>query len=121
MNYTIKEFAKKFHTTEHTVRYYTDIELLPCQRDSQNRRIFDDTSANWMQTITCLKKCGTPLKEIKKYCHLCHLEESEENLKARQKAQEAQATAAYMDQKAKHYEDILNGQIPDDTNPRSWN
>ena len=46
---------------------------------------------------------------------------SDQRKKARQKAQEAQATAAYMDQKAKHYEDILNGQIPDDTNPRSWN
>ncbi|MCD8006624.1 MAG: MerR family transcriptional regulator, partial [Oscillospiraceae bacterium] len=22
-----------FHTTEHTIRYYTDINLLPCHRD----------------------------------------------------------------------------------------
>ena len=29
MTYTVKEFADMFHTTEHTIRYYTDINLLP--------------------------------------------------------------------------------------------
>lgn len=131
MQYTIKQFAELFHTTEHTIRYYTDIQLLPCQRDSANRRIFDEESVNWMQGIICLKRCGAPLQVIREYCRLCRLEESEENLKARyriilmqrervrKKAEEAAATAAYMDQKVKHYEDILSGHIPDDTNPGS--
>ena len=100
MQYTIKQFAELFRTTEHTIRYYTDIHLLPCRRDRANRRVFD--------------------------------EESEENLRARyriilrqrdqarKRVEEAQATAAYMDQKAKHYEDILAGRIPDDTNPGNW-
>ncbi len=132
MDYTIKQFAKKFNTTEHTIRYYTDIQLLPCRRDERNRRIFDEESVNWMQGITYLKKCGAPLKDIKRYCHLCRLEGSEENLRARyqiildqrdkahKKAAEANATAAFMDQKVKHYEDILSGRIPDDTNPSTW-
>lgn len=132
MTYTIKQFASLFNTTEHTLRYYTDIQLLPCQRDSLNRRIFDDTSVNWMQAITYLKRCGTPLKDIQEYCRLCHLEETEENLNARyqiilrqrnaahKKAEEAQATAAFIDQKVKHYEDILSRRISDDTNPRQW-
>ena len=38
MEYTLKEFAELFGITEHTVRYYTDIDLLPCRRDGQNRR-----------------------------------------------------------------------------------
>ncbi len=133
MNYTIKQFAEMFQTTEHTIRYYTDIDLLPCQRDEGNHRIFDDASVNWMQGITCLKRCGTPIKEIKRYCDLCRQEESEENLKARyqiilkqceqahKKKAEAKATAEFMDQKAKHYKDILAGLIPDDTNPGNWN
>lgn len=133
MQYTLKEFAKMFDITEHTIRYYTDIQLLPCQRDEANRRIFDDESANWMRGITYLKQCGASLKDIKEYCRLCRLEESEENLKARyeiivkqykqaqKKAEEARATVAYMEQKVKHYEDILTGLIPDDTNPGSWN
>lgn len=132
MNYTIKQFAEMFHTTEHTVRYYTDIELLPCRRDEQNRRVFDDESVNWMQGITCLKSCGTSLKDIKEYCRLCSLEESEENLKARyriilrqreqahKKAEAARTTAEFMDRKVKHYEEILAGLVPDDTNPGTW-
>ncbi|MGN0407799.1 MAG: MerR family transcriptional regulator, partial [Bacteroides sp.] len=83
MYYTIKQFAEMFHTTEHTIRYYTDIGLLPCQRDGSNRRVFNEDSVNWMQGITCLKGCGASIEDVKEYCRLCLLEENEENLKAR--------------------------------------
>lgn len=132
MTYTIKEFAEMFHVSEHTLRYYTDIKLLPCQRVGRNRRVFDEESVNWMQGIQCLKGCGASIEEIKEYCQLCLLEESEENLKARyqiildqrQKAckrlEEAKATVKYMDDKVLHYEKILAGLAPDDTNPSKW-
>ncbi|MEY8390932.1 MerR family transcriptional regulator [Lachnospiraceae bacterium] len=132
MTYTIKQFADMFQTTEHTIRYYTDIQLLPCQRDGGNRRIFNEESVNWMHGITYLKNCGASIKDIQSYCRLCRLEESEENLRARyeiilrqqkqahKKAAEAIATAEYMDHKVKHYEEILAGLIPDDTNPGTW-
>lgn len=132
MTYTIRQFAQMFHTTEHTIRYYTDINLLPCQRDSGNHRIFDESAVNWMRGITYLKRCGTPIKDIKRYFDLCRLEESEENLleryriilkqreQAYKKAAEAKAAAEYMDNKVKHYEEILAGHIPDDTNPGAW-
>ena len=66
------------------------------------------------------------------YCRLCLLEESEENLRARyaiilkqreeayKRLEEAKATVTYMDQKAAHYEAILTGLAPDDTNPKNW-
>lgn len=132
MYYTIKQFAEMFHTTEHTVRYYTDINLLPCTRDDGNRRVFDEKSANWMRGITYLKNCGASIKDIQEYCRLCRLEESKENLRARyeiilkQREQayveltKAQSTVEYMDRKVQHYEDILAGRIPDDTNPGNW-
>ena len=132
MYYTIRQFAEMFHTTEHTIRYYTDIGLLPCQRDGGNRRVFDEESVNWLQGITCLKNCGASIKDIKEYCRLCHLEENEENLTARyqiflkqrdeayKRLEEAKATVEYMDHKVKHYEDILAGLLPDDTNPEKW-
>ncbi|MCR0265632.1 MerR family transcriptional regulator [[Clostridium] innocuum] len=132
MYYTIKQFANMFHTTEHTIRYYTDINLLPCQRDGGNRRVFNEESINWMQGITSLKGCGASIEDIKEYCDLCRLPESEENLRARyqiilrsreqayKRVEEAKATAKYMDEKVKHYEDILAGLAPDDTNPSSW-
>lgn len=132
MTYTIKQFAKLFQTTEHTIRYYTDIALLPCQRDEGNRRIFDEDSVRWMQGISCLRRCGASIEAIREYFRLCQMEQTGENLKARyeiilgqceqahKRAAEANATAAYMDQKVKHYEAILAGSIPDDTNPGNW-
>lgn len=132
MMYTLKQFAKMFHTTEHTIRYYTDINLLPCRRDKGNRRVFDEESVNWMQGIICLKGCGASIEDIKEYCRLCRLEESEENLRARyqiilrqreqayKRIDEAKVTANYMDEKVKHYEQILSGLIPDDSNPKTW-
>ena len=132
MQYTIKQFAELFRTTEHTIRYYTDIHLLPCRRDRANRRVFDEESVSWMQGITCLKRCGASIQDIKEYCRLCRLEESEENLRARyeiilnqrelarKKAAAAKAAAEYMDYKVKHYEDILAGLTADDMNPNNW-
>lgn len=132
MHYTIKQMAEMFNVTEHTLRYYTDMGLLPCERDSGNRRIFNDESINWMQGIKCLKGCGASIDDIKEYCRLCLLEESEENLRARyriilkqrdeayKKLEEAKATVGYMDDKVAHYEAILAGLAPDDTNPKNW-
>lgn len=132
MKYTLKQFAEMFNTTEHTIRYYTDIHLLPCQRDGGNRRVFDEDSVNWMQGILCLKGCGASIADIKAYCELCRLPESRETLYARyqiilhqreqahRQVEAAQATAAYMDEKVHHYEQILAGLIPDDSNPNHW-
>lgn len=132
MYYTIRQLAEMFQITEHTLRYYTDIGLLPCQRDGGNRRIFDEESVNWMQGITCLKGCGASIEEIKRYCELCKMPESKENLLARyqiilaqrekayQRLEEAKKTVSYMDNKVAHYEEILEGKIEDDTNPEKW-
>ena len=132
MQYTLKQFAEMFNTTEHTLRYYTDIGILPCRRTESNRRVFDDVSVNWMQGITCLKGCGASMEAIQEYCELCKLPESRETLEARyriiltqreeahKRVQEAIDTAQYMDDKVKHYEAILAGELPDDTNPAQW-
>ena len=132
MIYTLKQFARMFNTTEHTIRYYTDIGLLPCKRDQGNRRVFNEESVNWMQGITCLKGCGASIEDIKEYCDLCRQPESRETLCARyqiilrqreqayQRIEEAKATAAYMDEKVQHYQQILSGLIPDDSNPQNW-
>ena len=132
MTYTLKQFAEMFHVTEHTIRYYTDINILPCERDKANRRIFNEESVNWMQGISCLKGCGASIDDIKEYCRLCKLPESKENLEERyqiilsqreqayKRVEEAKATASYLDNKVQHYEKILSGIIPDDSNPINW-
>ena len=132
MYYTIRQMAQMFGVTEHTLRFYTDQGLLPCTRDSGNRRVFDEESVNWMQGIMCLKGCGASIEDIREYCRLCLMEESEENLRARyaiirkqreeayKRVEEAKATARYMDDKVAHYEAILPGLAPDDINPKNW-
>ena len=132
MYYTIRQMAQMFGVTEHTLRFYTDQGLLPGTRDSGNRRVFDEESVNWMQGIMCLKGCGASIEDIREYCRLCLMEESEENLRARyaiirkqreeayKRVEEAKATARYMDDKVAHYEAILAGLAPDDTNPKNW-
>ncbi len=71
----------------------------------------------WMQGVSYLRRCGASIETIREYFRLCQLEQFEENLKARyeiilsqreqvyKRAAEANATAAYMDQKVKHYEE----------------
>ena len=132
MYYTIKQMAQMFDVTEHALRYYTDQGLLPCERDGGNRRVFNEESINWMQGIKCLKGCGASIDDIREYCRLCLLPESEENLRARyeiilkrrdeayKKVEEAKRTAEYMDNKVAHYEAVLAGLAPDDTNPKNW-
>lgn len=128
--FTLKEICLQTGLSEHTIRYYTDQGLLPCKRDSGNRRVFDTESLNWIRGIKCLKGCGMSIASIRHYCQLCQLPESPENLKARydiileyrdlayQKLREAQERVDYMEYKTRHYEDILAGKIPDDTNFR---
>jgi DNA-binding transcriptional MerR regulator len=65
MYYTIKQMAQMFDVTEHTLRYYTDQGLLPCERDGGNRRVFNEKSINWMQGIKCLKGCGASIDDIR--------------------------------------------------------
>ena len=132
MRYAIKQMAEMFGVTEHTLRFYTDKGLLPCQRDGGNRRVFNEESVNWMQGVRCLKGCGASIEDIQEYCRLCLLEESEEIMRARyaiivkqrteayKRLEEAKAAVKYMDEKAAHYEAILAGRAPDDTNPKNW-
>ena len=85
-----------------------------------------------MQGIQCLKGCGASIEDIQEYCRLCLLEESEKNLRARyaiilkqraaacKRLEDAKATVKYMNDKVAHYEAILSGLAPDDTNPKHW-
>ena len=125
--YSVKQVAEIMEMTEHAIRFYTDKGLLPCQRDSNNRRIFDDESLNWLLGIKCLKRCGVSIEDIKVYSDLClkgdtTLEERyqfmvEQQKIAYQHLKEAQELVKYMDHKVQHYEDIMASRVPDDTNP----
>ena len=133
MNYTVKQIANLSGMSEHTIRYYTDQGLLPCERDAANRRIFNEESLNWIHTINCLKGCGMSIEAIRHYCELCMLEETEDTLNERyqmildykklayEKLEEAKNLVAYMERKTTYYEDVIAGKCPDMTNPHHKN
>lgn len=129
--YSVKEVAKLLDLTDHTVRYYTDKGLVPnVKRDKNNNRLFDEESINWLTGVKYLKQCGMLVEDIKTYVDLCLEGDStiqeryEIILKQKEVAQaqleQAKIRAKYMEDKLKHYLDIINQVIPDDTNPGKW-
>lgn len=129
--HTVKEVSKLLDLTEHTVRFYTDKGLVPSvQRDKNNNRLFDQESINWLIGVKYLKQVGMSVEDIKSYVDLCLegnstiQERYEIILKQKEIAQaqleEAKRTVKYMEEKANHYLEIVNGVIPDDTNPGDW-
>lgn len=66
MIYTVGEMAKKIGVAASTLRYYDQQGLLPfVERTDSGIRLFRERDAEWLQVITCLKKTGMQLKDIK--------------------------------------------------------
>lgn len=92
--------------------------------------MFNDVSIHWLTGAKRLKKSGMSVEDIKKYVDLCLEGESTiaERYEMIQKQkelvlaqlEEAKIMAEFITNKEKHYRDILNGVIPDDTNPDNW-
>lgn len=130
MFYTVRQVAEKLDMSEHTIRYYTDMKLFPCERDSGNRRIFDDAAINWLIGIRNLRACGMSIDSIKEYCDLCRQGDGsipqrqeiieEQKRLAKLRLEEAERVYAYMEKKALHYQEILEKRVPDNTNPDTW-
>ncbi len=129
--YTVKEAARLLNLTEHTVRYYTDKELVPhLQRDKNNNRLFDDETLNWLLCVKHLRQCGMSIEDIKTYIDLCLEGEStvkeRYEIMQRQKAialtqlEEAKQRAKYIEDKANHYLDFINGVSSADLDPGKW-
>lgn len=128
MTYSVQEVAEKAGLTTYTVRYYHDHGLLPhVKRDANNNRVFDDVDLEWVHLITCLRKTGMPLKDIKHYFEL--VTEGEDTVPERYQimlAQQKRTLAeiaelndhlATINKKVAHYADILINQKPDSYEP----
>lgn len=121
--YSMREACEQCHLSYETLKYYCNVGLVPnVSRDEHNYRVFDDDDITWINSLTCLKKCGMSLKEIKAYIALCL--EGESTIPERQamlskkrdalllKQQEIQASIDFIDYKQQLYDDILNKKIP---------
>lgn len=129
--YTVKEIAKLLDMTVHTVRYYTDMGLVPTlQRDKNGNRLFDEQSKNWLAGIKNLRRSGMSIRAVKEYVNLCLQGEStiptryeiilEQKKQLEEQLKEVNERYQYMLYKVKWYQDIMNHRIPDNSNPGEW-
>ena len=123
MLYTMLQTCKETGMTYQALKFYCNEGLVPnVKRDKNNRRVFDERDIQWIGNLTCLKKCGMSIQEMKAYLALCLQGEStipqrKEMLAQKQDAlretmRELQESIAYIDWKQSFYDDVLSGKRP---------
>ena len=121
--YTMMQVCREVDMTYQTLKYYCNEGLIPnVKRDGNNRRIFDEKDVKWIKDLTCLKKCGLSIQEMKEYLELCLQGEStilrrKQMLTEKRKAlkssiQELEDSVAYIDWKQNFYDEMLSGARP---------
>lgn len=121
--YTMMQVCRELDMTYQTLKYYCNEGLVPgVKRDNNNRRVFDEKDVKWIKDLTCLKKCGMSIQEMKEYLGLCLQGASsiplrKEMLAKKQEAlrislKELEDSIAYIDWKQNFYDDILSGKRP---------
>ena len=69
--WTIGEAAEKCGLSQHTLRWYERIGLLPpIERGSDGRRWFSDRDLDWLATMTKLRATGMPVRDMQRYAEL---------------------------------------------------
>ncbi len=125
--------TKKLHTMKETceltgmayenLKYYCNTGLVPnAKRSANNRRVFDDHDVAWIKSLTCLKKCGMTIEEMKQYLAYClqgpasipvrkvMLEKKLAILEEKKK--DIQESIDYIGWKQNFYNDVLSGKRP---------
>ena len=120
MIYTMMQACKETGMTYQGLKFYCNEGLVPnVKRDSLNRRIFDQRDIDWIKSLSCLKKCGMGIQEMKEYTQLC-LEGAStiperQKILAQKKLQLEENIAAlissveYIDKKQEFYDEVLSG------------
>ena len=71
MSYTISQAAQMTGISPSAIRYYDKEGLLPfVERSSGGIRMFQEKDYEWLKVISCLKKAGMSLKDIREYINL---------------------------------------------------
>ena len=127
MLYTMLRTCKETGMTYQALKFYCNEGLIPnVKRDKNNRRVFDERDVAWINSLTCLKKCGMSIQEMKDYLALClqgertilqrkeMLAQKQDSL--RQQIKELEGSIAYIDWKQNFYDEILSGKRPYESN-----
>ena len=121
--YTMMQVCRDLDMTYQTLKFYCNEGLIPnVKRDHNNRRVFDERDVKWIKDLTCLKKCGMSIQEMREYLALClqgpstiiqrkqMLEKKQQQLRA--SIQELEESVAYIDWKQNFYDEVLAGKRP---------
>lgn len=127
MIYTMMQVCKETNMTYQTLKFYCNEGLVPnVKRDKNNRRVFDERDVAWIKSLTCLKKCGMSIQEMKEYLELClqgedtipqrkvMLMRKQESL--RETMRQVQESMDYIDWKQGFYDEVLSGKRPYESN-----
>ncbi len=117
------QVCREVGMTYQTLKFYCNEGLVPnVKRDKNNRRIFDERDIKWINDLTCLKRCGMSIQEMKEYLDLCLQGAStiplrKELLAKKQEAlrlsiKELEDSVAYIDWKQNFYDEVLSGKRP---------
>lgn len=120
--YSMKETCKKVGMSYETLKFYCNEELVPnVKRNKNNYRIFDDRDIAWLNNLSCLKKCGMSIQDMKLYMNLCLkgqstiperkiiLDKQKDELMNR--ISELNECVNFIDNKQQFYDDVLAGKI----------
>ena len=121
--YTMMQVCRELDMTYQALKFYCNEGLVPnMKRDANNRRVFDESDVKWIKDLTCLKKCGLSIQEMKDYLELCLAGEStivprkemlaKKQERLRQTIKELEDSIAYIDRKQNFYDEVLSGKRP---------
>lgn len=123
MMYTMMQVCRETDMTYQTLKFYCNQGLIPnVKRDHNQRRVFDQRDVEWIRNLTCLKKCGMSIKEMKVYLELClqgagTIPQRKEMLAEKRQAllasiEELNGCVDYIDWKQTFYDEVLSGVRP---------
>ena len=118
--YSMKEACKMTNMSYENLKFYCNEGLVPnVKRDKNNYRVFSDNDIKWIQSLSCLKRCGMTIAEMKEYLELClkgesSIPERKIILKKKREAlleakRQIEDSLAFIDWKENFYSDVLSG------------
>lgn len=118
--FLMKDVCKITGISYETLKFYCNQGLVPnVKRDEHNFRIFNQHDVEWIKSLTCLKRCGMSINEMKDYLALClqgikSIPERKIMLENKQrelflKLKEVQDSIDYINWKQNFYDEVLSG------------
>lgn len=120
--YTMKQTCEQVGMTYEALKFYCNQGLVPnVKRDKNNYRVFDERDIEWIKGLTCLKRCGMSIEDMKTYLALCLQGQStiperkvileKQRKLLSEKISDLQKDIDYIDWKQNYYDDVLSGKI----------